>query len=148
MTWNPSLPNLDEPPAPVLPGVAPPQTGNALDLTDALLHVTYQGTDFALDLIEANERLEEILEQSKKAADDAAAAGRPPEKWLWLKLLQEYVTEHGGPVMRPQALHSLWHEVYARFFALERRQKDELDALLGSPPSTPDSTPPAFPPGT
>ena len=128
------------------PGAAP-STNGTLDLTDALLHVSYQGTDFALDLIEANDRLDEIAEEVKKAADAHAAGGDAPEKWLWLRLLQDYVGEHGGPAMRPQALHALWHEVRRRFFEVERTQNAELASFLGSPPST-DSTPPPFPAGT
>lgn len=148
MTWpNTLMPDLDE--APAATAAPPPHAGNALDLDAlALFHVTYRGQTFTLDLIEANERLDAILAECKKAGEQAQAEDRPSEKWLWLRMLQDYVNECGGPQMRPQALHALWHEVQARFFALDRRQSEELAALLGSPPSTAESTPPAFPPGT
>lgn len=90
---------------------------------------------FQLDIIEANEALDEIYRRYEKIKDDPAT---PPNAWL--KEAASWLKSTVNVDLRLGQVDDLWQALREEFLKKKEQQRRRLDSLQSLLPSIPEST--------
>ena len=95
------------------------------EVPDGMLHFQENGTAFALDIVEAHDKLNDIAKECDGRTDHEH-----------LRKLQEWVSSQGGPALRLGKLDNLWNKLRVEY----QEQKKRHSIALGLTPTLLNST--------